>query len=392
MRHLFSEAQQRHQQQQQQQVVPGLQDVVQQQLALFQQVVYSQVAAAQRASEVTALAQAVRQHVLLPIEQLVAAEYAARENWVKEHIVDPDGSVQQQTQQQQPTHLPWYLQQKKGNQPVAPPAPTSSITAVASKATSVQQQELLAEHSFKLGLVKVEALAVLYAMQLQAGQVTWLQLEKQLVAPASSLKQLLEAFQNQQLRRLVVHLVAEVSRYNPSLVRWQQQQQQVMPTSTSPATLCLPADWLLRLWLQAMLDSPSKGCRRTAAHLTTAMMANPNTNTLLQPAAAINSQQLVSALEQDQYGHLRAQWVCLVTKALLAGRHVAAVAAGTGGLRCQDLRDILMGLPQVIKQTAGSIEDQAAVLLAAVHNQGPANPGLTGCVQPCHTILLQAGC
>ena len=77
------------------------------------------------------------------------------------------------------------------------------------------------------------------------------------------------------------------------------------------------------------------------------MLQVPATAGLFQSFTDVEMQYLISYVERDQYGHLRACWLCQVAKALLTGAHTTAAAGGGGGLRCQELRDMLSGLPQV---------------------------------------------
>lgn len=349
MKGLLVEAHRQQQQTHDQQNIPGLHEVVVQQLALFHQVVHSQIAVAQRVAEVSKLAQAMKQHLLLPLEQLVAAEYAARHNWVKDNVEPKPAAVQQPQQQQQTAALPWYLQ-KSGVQPAAAAASAAGVGAA--KMPSVQQQEEQEQHCVSLGTTKVEALALAYAIQLQGGAISWLQMERQLVAPASSLNQLLEAFQNQQLRRLLISIVAEISKHAPSVVQWRQQQQGPLQPAASSNQTAVPAEWLLRLWLRAMLDVPNKACRKSAAHLTVAMLNNPAAVGLFQFITDAEVQRDLPRFQHDLIGHLRARWACQVAKSLLAGSQVASIssstgAAAAGGLRYQELRDMLAGLSQV---------------------------------------------
>eukprot|EP00775_Hariotina_reticulata_P006218 gene6218-6455_t len=70
--------------------------------------------------------------------------------------------------------------------------------------TKLQQWQQ--DHCLKLKTSKAETLAVVYGLQLQAGCVTWQQMEQQLTAPAGSLDRLLLHYKSPMLRKLVLYV------------------------------------------------------------------------------------------------------------------------------------------------------------------------------------------
>jgi hypothetical protein len=339
LRQLFEQQQQQQWQQQQQQYNDG-----NAQLHMLQQVLYSQLPAAERLAEVRQVQQAMQQHVLLHLELLVAADYCPRQNWVKETLMpqlQPQPAVDQQQQQpsilqQQQRPILWQLSQQvwPGKAARAGPAANSAQD----QPQNLQQQERLRKHSQQLGASKVEALAAVYALQLQSGAVHWQAMEAQLLAPAASLNRFCEYYRCPIQRCMVVGAAGEVIRQAPSLLQWQLTSATAAAQRYGAATAAqlhyMPAEWLLRLWVRTLFDLPYRQFRHAAVQLSWLLAVHPATSELIdqQWLAAVQQQ-----LEADTAGQLRA--------ALLV--RVGCAVAGQGGVGPARLADLLSGLCQV---------------------------------------------
>lgn len=103
------------------------------------------------------------------------------------------------------------------------------------------------QHSVAVGAVKVDVLAALYALQLQAG-ASWQQVQALVAQPDADLGQFFRV-RAANYRLVVLYLVSQVVSAAPSLLRWD---------STGSAGALppnsIPAQELMRLWLRAMLD------------------------------------------------------------------------------------------------------------------------------------------
>jgi hypothetical protein len=363
LRQLLEQQQQQWLQQQQWQQHDGSM-----QLQMLQQALHSPLPAAERLAEVRQVQQAVQQHVLLHIEQLVAADYYPRQNWVKETLMQQlqpqqgcDQAQQtfnsrrqsQQQQQQQQRQILWQPPQQQWPNKAANAGPAAG-DAQQDQPQSVQQQERLRKHSQQLGASKVEALAAVYALQLQAGAVTWQSMEAQLLAPATNLNHFCEYYRCPIQRCMVVGAAGEVIKHAPSLLQWQLTaaasngsataagaQRYGNPAAAAAAAAsasaqlhCMPAEWLLRLWVRTLFDLPYRQFKHAAVQLSWLLAVHPATADLLdqQLLAAVQQQ-----LEGDAGGQLRA--------ALLV--RVGCAVAGQGSAGPARLADMLSGLCQV---------------------------------------------
>jgi hypothetical protein len=327
------------------------------QLHMLQQALHCQLSPAERIAEVQQVQQCVQQHVVLRLEQLVAADYCPRQNWVKETLTpqlqpQPAGDQlqqQQQTnnQQQQHRQILWQPPQQPWG------GHTAGATAhAAEQPQNVQQQERLRKHSQQLGASKVEALAAVYALQLQSGAVPWQGMERQLLAPASNLNHFCEYYRCPIQRCMVVSAAGGVIKHAPSLLQWQLSS--VGPSSATAAAdgsrygaaaaaagpgmqlRCMPAEWLLRLWIRTLFDLPYRQFRHAAVQLSWLLAAHPATADLMdqQWLAAVQQQLEAESVASSQ---LRA--------ALLV--RVGCVLGGQGAAGPAKLADLLSGLCQV---------------------------------------------
>jgi hypothetical protein len=325
---------------------------------MLQQAMYSQLSPAERLSEVQQVQQSVQQHVVLHLEQLVAADYWPRQNWVKETLtpqLQPQPASDQQQQQQTSNNQQQQQQQQQHRQLLWQPPqqawggnPGAAANAN-EQPQNLQQQERLRKHSQQLGASKVEALTAIYALQLQSGAVPWQSMERQLLAPASNLNHFCEYYRCPIQRCMVVGAAVEVIKQAPSLLQWQLTG---VATNTAAAGVsrygagaaagpgmqlrCMPAEWLLRLWIRTLFDLPYRQFRRAAVQLSWLLAVHPATADLLdQRWLAVVQQQLEA--ESVASSQLRA--------ALLV--RVGCALGGQGAAGPARLADLLSGLCQV---------------------------------------------
>jgi hypothetical protein len=328
---------------------------------MLQQALYSQLSTAERLAEVQQIVQCVQQHVVLHLEQLVAADYYPRQNWVKETLtpqLQPQPASDQQQQQQQTNN---NQQQQQHRQLLwQPPQQVWGGNAAGGAANAneqpqnLQQQERLRKHSQQLGASKVEALAAVYARQLQSGAVPWQGMERQLLAPASNLNHFCEYYRCPIQRCMVVGAAGAVIRQAPSLLQWQLAGSGPNTAAAAAAAgvsrtygagaaagpgmqlHCMPAEWLLRLWIRTLFDLPYRQFRHAAVQLSWLLAVHPATTDLMDQRWLTAVQQQLEA-ESVASSQLRA--------ALLV--RVGCALGGQGATGPARLADLLSGLCQV---------------------------------------------
>jgi hypothetical protein len=281
----------------------------------------------ERLAAVQEVAAAVQVGMIAHVERLVAGEYILRERWLADTYKLQNQHRQHEQQQQQ--HFPWLA---------AVRADAAAGSCPSSKQVSLRMQQWQQDHCMKLKTSKAETLAVLYGLQLQAGCVTWQQMEQQLTAPAGSLDRLLLHYKSPMLRKLVLYVCAQVVLVAPSLLCQQQQQQQTglrvaahyAPSASSP----FPSDWLLRLWLRGNFDCTNSGTRLVLWHATKVLSGNPATMSLFSGLPLT-----LDVAQQLSVPH-HCGMVCANMLRVVCGR----VAAAGGPHR---LLELLRGLDQV---------------------------------------------
>jgi hypothetical protein len=168
---------------------------------LMCQLLDEQLEPAARQQVLSELHSSVGQALLGPVEELVAAEYQLRL-----------------------------------------PGPFNKVKPEGRDVSPAQRQ-----HSVAVGAVKVDVLAALYALQLQAG-ASWQQVQALVAQPDADLGQFYRV-RAANYRLVVLYLVSQVVSAAPSLLRWDS----TGSARASPPN-SIPAQELMRLWLRAMLD------------------------------------------------------------------------------------------------------------------------------------------
>jgi hypothetical protein len=170
-----------------------------------------------------------------------------------------------------------------------------------------------------VGVIKIDVLAALYALQLQAG-LTWQQVQALVVQPYDDLTSFF-ARRSPDQRRFVLYMVGQIVCSAPSLLQW----------DATAASSSIPAVDLLRLWLRSMLDQhPPKAFGKCMEHVTRVLARTPATEQLF----SFLSEQLQPGVLQDifqrdcgidQSGDQRARLLKVVLERLRDSRGEAAL-------------------------------------------------------------------
>lgn len=173
--------------------------------------------------------------------------------------------------------------------------------------------------SRQVGTIKIDVLAALYALQLQAGQ-SWQHVQALVVQPYDDLTSFF-ARRSPDQRRFVLYLASQIVRSAPSLLQW----------DATAASSSIPAVDLLRLWLRSMLDQhPAKAFGKCMEHVTRVLARAPATEQLF----SVLSAQLQPGVLQDifqrdcgivQSGDQRAKLLKVVLERLRDSRGEAAL-------------------------------------------------------------------